>query len=413
VNSDATRPAGMHRLLLLMVLAFVGLTYAHNVARMFAVERNFADFGNYYFYASQLRAGVNVYAMPGDELDLLKRKAGLPVDVPGRPSYSPAFYLALTPLTFLSFWTANAVWFAINQAALLAALWLVYRIVRPDIDDRLTAGTLIGLVFIASQPLLENVGIGQVNTVILLLLAASCCAMRSRRDVLAGIALAVVLAIKPQFGLIFLLFAFRRNWLACASAAVMYTALQAAGAGAYGPGVAEGYWQSMLVHSSNTALVTPPHSLSLKAFFERTFSGGATGGVALAMYVAASIILSVVTFLRTARRRVDASAAFGSVVCLVLIVSPLTLEHHLIVAGLALAAGACRIRWPGWSGALFVLSFACINVRYSLDRFRGFDAGPLALFAFAKLFGVLLLWGLLLRLARRVSRREAVTDGGG
>src|SRR5512137_2761521 len=89
---------------LCFVALFAVLTYCHAVLKILIVEPNFGDFANYYFNATKLNEGVNVYALTDSEETELRDKSGIPVNVCSGPGYAPVIQFLFGLLAKLNFW---------------------------------------------------------------------------------------------------------------------------------------------------------------------------------------------------------------------------------------------------------------------------------------------------------------------
>lgn len=109
------------------------------------------------------------------------------------PAYVALFYAPLSYLPFL-------VSFALYMAVLAAAAVATVRLVRPMLPECRGQGPVLLLLLAACYPLLASILGGQNTALSLLLLAAIWRALHDERDVLAGLAVGLLL-FKPQFGL--------------------------------------------------------------------------------------------------------------------------------------------------------------------------------------------------------------------
>lgn len=391
-------------ILCLLVISFLAATCIHTTARMILLETNLADFAHYYFFSDLLSEGVDIYSLLPDELAQMKTSSTLPVYIAGKPEYSPAFFVAFIPLSHLPFWTAFTVWICANSFALLACVVLLARYIHGTGTSRMVSYALASVLSLASQPLFECLGIGQINIFILLLLLLIHTFMnRKPHEIVAGACLGLILLTKPQFGVLFVLFLLWRNFRLCGYTLLVYVVLQGMAASLCGYAIELSYWSNLL-HSvlsgsvGNVGLNTFNFNLSLNALFARTLHGSPLQLMATPAYIATSTALLIATYVRAAGRTSGASSAgFCLCLCLAFLVSPLTEEHHLLILALPFAATIVKHSQGRLSVALIITAFLLVNVRYSLTRFPMFDSGPLAVFAFGKTFGVGLLWYELLR----------------
>ena len=395
---------------LVAVLCFVALfavfTYCHAVLKILIVEPNFGDFGNYYYNATKLNEGVNVFALSDEEENRLKRESGLPVLPCGGPGYAPVFQFLMGFLAKLDFWSALGVWLLLNHALLVGLLAAVPTLTGKD------PFTLFAAVFFvfASHPFVENIGVGQSNLLILFFLTAAALVMISGRSkALCGSLIASALIIKPQYGLVLLLFLWRRDYRVVASAIACYILLRLAGVMIYGWDVEAAYWSHVLMRST----LFETANISLKGVLDKTLIGMTHGALlSSSAYVAVGCAL-VAASLRAIPRDGsdrDAFAGFAILVSLVILLAPVTYEHYLVLMFIPFIASLGGMDFRKGMGVLFVIAFSLISLRYSLDRFAFFQSGWPVLLASGKTVGVFLAWLVLwlhLRSGREGGPRRA------
>jgi hypothetical protein len=107
-----------------------------------------SDFENYYLAARNLAAGESPFAV-------------------ARYDYPPIIAFVLWPLAQLSYEAARWVWFLVSHGCILGAAVLSWKALG---RDRLAAG-VVALVWSCGGTLQENLALGQVNPVLLLLIA--------------------------------------------------------------------------------------------------------------------------------------------------------------------------------------------------------------------------------------------------
>jgi len=366
---------------------------------MILLERNLADFAHYYYFSDILSEGVDIYSLLPDDLEQMKTDSTLPVHIAGKPEYSPAFFVAFIPLSCLPFWVAFSIWICANFSALLACVVLLARYIHRAGTSRIVSHALASVLILASQPLFECLGIGQINIFILLLLLLIHTFMnRKLYEIVAGACLGLILLTKPQFGTLFVLFLLWRNFRLCGYALLVYVVLQGMATLLCGYFIELSYFQNLLHSALSGSSAVSTFNLSLNALFARTLHASPLGMASTPIYVAVSAALLVVTYVKVVRRSpVASSVGFNLCLCLTFLISPLTEEHHLLILVLPFAAAILYHRPGRLSIMLIVTAFLLVNVRFSLSRFPLFQEGPLALFAFGKTFGMGLLWYELLR----------------
>jgi hypothetical protein len=386
-----------------MVSFFLLFTYIHDVAKMVLVGRNFADFGNYYFFAQQLRQGKNIYGLSPDDLTTLKNSAALPVHISGKAEYAPLFFWLVSPFTALPFWTSNSLWLLLNHLALLACMVLAALLIRKKIVSPMVTFAAIAILLFASNPLLENTALGQINIPILLaLLIIALYNDRDKHPYVPGILLGFLLLLKPQFGLLLLFFVLEKEYALCITALVSYTVFHLLGLIVTSRAIEIAYWHNLFHSIGRVSSVLSPDNFSLKELFTRLFSGVLPAMYVRVCYVTASLAALVTTLYHIKNNRTgEFLLRYASVISLIVLISPLTEEHHLIFTLVPFIALIFYADHAPQDIALLVTTFSLIMVRYSLVTFGYFNTGIFSLFASAKIIGILLLWWLTLRSIRR------------
>ena len=112
-------------------------------------------------------------------------------------------------------------YFLLNHAAFLAALGVLLVVSRPPARraDPLLWGSAVAAMAMTFEPWHDSLRLGQQNGVVFLCLALCLAALLTRRDGLAGVALAAALIGKPSSALLGLYFLFARRWRAVIGAA--------------------------------------------------------------------------------------------------------------------------------------------------------------------------------------------------
>ncbi|HJU29211.1 MAG TPA: glycosyltransferase 87 family protein [Candidatus Binataceae bacterium] len=142
------------------------------------------DYSGYYLAAYAMRHGLDPYRL---DLTALGRSLGLQIGYLIHAADTPSFLAMFEPLTLLSPRPAYWTWMGLNAMAFVAALIML--LWRADGMRRTTLWLLVALA-VLYPPLTFNMGWGQSQPLVLFLLALAMTALESRRDALAGLALA-------------------------------------------------------------------------------------------------------------------------------------------------------------------------------------------------------------------------------
>lgn len=385
--------------LLIIVSSFLVLTYFHSITKMILVEKNFCDFAGYYFYADLLNNDKDIYLLTrdknlGEEHKQLMKESGIPVHIAFGVGYSPLFFYLISFLAKLKFTTANLVWLIANNLLVIAAMML-WIFMRRDRDSYLFFTSII--VMFASQPLLENMGAGQVNVIFLFLFLLVAYLYNEKREYLCGPALAFVLLLKPQWGLISLFFLWKRSYTVVTSTIISYIVFRIFGILLYGFDIEASYWQSLFYQShTQTGDIM---DLSLKGVIDRIFLGLLPEQMKIAsvLHKAVSLALIVLTFKQIPRIKNsnESLLEYAVVISLVAIISPKTLEHHLVPLFIPFVVLLDRLNIGNIRNiVLLTAAFCLVSVGYSLNSFSTFHVGLPTILTAGKIAGVFILWWL-------------------
>ena len=169
------------------------------------------DFQDYLFAAQQLGTGGDPYA------NFVRNHVPWDWSLSSGYLYPPAFAVTLIPLTWISNDLAVRIWLLLIQAAVLASLLIIYRVIgRPSRAELLALVAVLTTFF----PLANTVLAGTMNSLLLLLLTMAWACWQRRRDVAGGmlVGAAAVFKLFPAALLPYL--AWRRHWKLLAAAAV-------------------------------------------------------------------------------------------------------------------------------------------------------------------------------------------------
>jgi Glycosyltransferase family 87 len=161
------------------------------------------DFQDYLLAAHQLAAGGDPYA------SFIRTHVPWDWSLSSGYLYPPAFAAFLIPLTWVSNDLAVRIWLILIQAAVLASLLIVYRVIgRPRRAELLCLVAVLTTFF----PLLSSDLTGTMNAILLLLLTVAWAAWQRRQDVAAGamVGIASVIKLFPLALIPYL--AWRRHW---------------------------------------------------------------------------------------------------------------------------------------------------------------------------------------------------------
>jgi hypothetical protein len=342
-------PAG-RRWLWAGLAAFVCLAAAPGFFRLLRPPREIAvDFFQVWASARNALSGLPVYT---DHEEALERYLGFPRDSGykvyfARSAQTPPAVLLGLPFAWLDYPEATLAWNLMSLAALAATLWLLIR----ELAIPFPAWAVFPVVtlLLVCSPLRQQVGQGQLNLVLLLLITGTWAAERSARPWLAGTLLGVVTGIKLFPGLLFVYFALRRQWrvvMAGTAGFLFFTGLTLA---VLGPESYRSHVEEGLPHLGQ--IRAEWLNASLAGLWSKLFDAGpgfqgrnvemlwqspALARIGTALSCALLLALWAWVVWR-ARSRAQYDQAFGLTLTTMLLVSPITWDHYFLLLLPALA----------------------------------------------------------------------------
>lgn len=200
-----------------------------------------SDFYKFYLSGQRLHDGLSMYWLPpprqikGDachrDTPEEARAAAMPPpnrltlggNVPclGPNLNPPIFMAAMLPLSQLPYGQAWWIWAGFSSMCIVLSAWLLSCAPRPHSLRQHGARTLIlSALLFAFYPTLANFGLGQLGSLLLLLLTLSWVGLRQGQATLSGVWLGWAIALKPFLGLLLVgLFAAKRWRVAFATTA--------------------------------------------------------------------------------------------------------------------------------------------------------------------------------------------------
>jgi hypothetical protein len=340
------------------------------------------DFIQEYLMAHAVASHINPY-LPVSTL--AKHFLGpLPSNTFPHPTpYPPTVGLLSLPLVLLSFSQATVAWLLMEIGCVVASLFLLLKLSgrAPGWFNVI----LCTLILCCWSAFLQEVGTGQIETLLLLVLVAFWAAYQSKRSKLAGALLGFSLALKLITWPIVIFLVLRKKWTVVGSALASAAAFNLAGA------VVLGYQNCLFYYTdvgrSVIALYrSDEFNFSSYALAWKLFSG--TGSrvqlelqapavfnapilASVLSLVLPLIVLSLGMILAIRAQRFACS--FGILVCVAILVNPVAWHHSLVLALIPLAI-AIRYYFerPSTSGLTRVLIYAVVLMFFPYDAFRQF-----------------------------------------
>ena len=325
----------------------------------------------------------------------------------------PTMSLLMVPLAVLDYQPARVVWTVTSLLLVItASLWLM-RV----LNVRGTwAPTFLCFVFLY-QPLHENLILAQMYVLALALVSLAWYGYRQAQDRIVGMALGALLIAKTAGLMVWPLFLVQRHyrilvWGAATMLVVAVGALPVTGSDA---------WVTYLGKASelpsNPLLAVTAYQTQW-SFFRHLFvyTDPRIGAPLVTLPFLGVILpwLGIAVFLGVsalaARRSGRSDLVFAAFVLISLILSPVSVDYHYVIALLPIAILLADLQNVMFSRRGWLLMIGALLIAADLPyRSPRLAEGAWVLFAYPKLYGALLLWGLAITCSLRDAR---ITRGG-
>lgn len=333
------------RPVLIVLLAMIALASIKTSASSLAVpDVYFKDFLQEYLLAKAAVSGVNPY-LPLPELAHRFINPSSEILLQHPTPHPPPVAIISLPLVLLRYEQAAAVWFGFEIICIFIAAFLLLRglSLRQSFLNIVTLGSLA----LCWHPFWEELVLGQINTLLLVLLLAAWIDFRAGRDARGGIWLGLIMALKVMAWPIAILMLCKRRWQAVIAIALTVVGMHLVAMAVIGINHYFDYYQHldevMAFYRYNG------WNISLWSVGYRLFEG--TQGyivtiplffsplTARAVSVALPLLLLVVALV-CAMRAVKFDTAFGILACASLLVNPVAWTHYLTLLTLPIALAA-------------------------------------------------------------------------
>ncbi|MGE3272891.1 MAG: glycosyltransferase family 87 protein [Chloroflexota bacterium] len=320
------------------------------------------DFAQDYIAAEDVLAGRNPFLPQNDRLGELFGVR--PPDKEPAYSFHPPttipFFLPLAPLPYPAAFIA---WDLVQLGCLWLIVDLTARLIGRTVRPIVSAALALGLV--ALWPIRESFVEGQLNIPVTAGIVGCWYALRIRRPGLAGVALALAVALKPLAGLFVLWVLWRRQWRLLVAALATGAMFALAGAGLSG---VQGTLDYVTTAYPMHAALWPGYkdNASPQGFYTRLF--GPTEwrprppyplpGLSRALTLGTWAVAVGILFWQLGRRAPDAdhlNLEFAGLGATMLLVTPIIWPHYyaVLIAPVAVFVSVCSQRhaW-GWLALL-------------------------------------------------------------
>ena len=348
---------------LLLIVALLGASQLWSIFQ--TSPSTWHDFAQDYIAVQEALAGRDPYAAQNDRLGEIFTMPP-PKEGPAYSFHPPTTLVFFLPLAPLEYRTAFIAWGIVNLLALWAIVHLTATCISRPLSPLVSFGSALGLV--AVWPLRENFVEGQLNVPVTAGIVACWYWWRTGRPVLAGVALAAAVALKPLAGLFVLYALWRREWrllFASGAALVAITVVGVAIAGL------DGTWTYVTTAYPSHAALWPGYwdNASPQGLFTRLFGDGAgrnvwrrppypTPHLSTVLTLATWALAVGLLFWRIGRRRPSPDRLnldFAGLGATLLLVTPIIWPHYFVVLVAPIAVFAdvlVRRRAWAWLGVM-------------------------------------------------------------
>jgi hypothetical protein len=261
-------------------------------------------------------------------------------------AHPPTSVLLTFPLAAMDFPKAFLVWNLLSLAALAASAWLISR----QLGLHFSFWSLLVAVplLLLCNPFWHQMIQGQFNLVLLLLLIGTWAADRYDHPWWAGALLGIATALKFFPAFLFLYFLFRRQGRVLAAGAITLAVLILVTGAMLGVDIYRSYFMDVIPQTSTFRTIWP--NLSLSGLWWKLFDPQKRWPLVLiepgvqskllplvAVGVSALVIVAILArFVSQARSRNACDLGFGLSIIGMLLVSPITWDHYLLLLALPL-----------------------------------------------------------------------------
>jgi hypothetical protein len=276
--------------------------------------------------------------------------------------YFPAFAVAMMPFALMPLATAKAVWFTLSMAALMLLLPLSTTL--PQRRKSIALLIVVGVVGLGKY-YVEDLVLGQINTLVALVAVGMVLAIQGGREALAGSLAALAIVLKP-YALILVPWVIARQHLrAIAALAIGLIAACALPVIRYGVdgtiALHRDWWLTVTATTGGVLLHTDNVSLA-SLWAKRLGAGPAATALAAASSVALLAGAAVVFLRRKGVAKPDGLEA-GLLLAITPLISPQGWDYTLVLATLAITYVVNDIdRLPALLRALTIVAIVCIGV---------------------------------------------------
>ncbi len=272
--------------------------------------------------------------------------------------YPPLLAMLWTPLAKMPLEIAHAIWQSVSLMALGASALLCIRLANPETPTTRAATVIAAFLVPLGHPFYSAAQHGSLSVVLSFLLILFFERMHRGKEITAGIVLAIACGLKGLPALLLVYLAVKRRFRALVVALIAGGVLLAASVSIVGLDLHLRFVVEVMsqigyaVHSDlGFDPAYHPANQSLNGFLSNLFDCGGNWGCSLAVVAICAAFALPTLWLVSKRREIDGAEA-SALVFMLLLVSPITWLHHMVLLLLPatvftakVVSGSWRPRW--------------------------------------------------------------------
>jgi len=389
------------KIIYVCIIALFLFRFVHQNLK-FLLESKFIDLGYHYFYSTMVRLGLDLF----DPDMIEKAKLLNPMRIAGGQAvYSPSYFVFFQPLTYIPFSLLSTLWLILSVTLVFISIATFLR--YSNWNRSLLMVTFICILVFTYQPLYEDLGLGQNNSLLLILSVGLWLGFKKNIPWLSGLSIALMSFIKIQFGVLFLftfLLGERRAFL---YAFVFLLILFFAGMPQLGFEHYQKYFFALKNHTSKVAIDL--NNLSLNAQWQRLLGNDKNQATITYFITSLIIFISVLLWSYRYKDKIPNENLIIVAIVMIPILSPNTEPHHLVVILLPLVFASVNVEhMKVGSKILFAISVVLIVSRYSWNRYALSSSLIFTIFLSLKIVGVLMLLIVLMKLGSEIKKNSKI-----
>lgn len=397
-----------------IVLLFSFLNYAHDALKM-SLDSYFSDFGNFYYFSSLMANNCNIYQLDLEKVEQLSKDGGFRQEFFEEAVHTPFAHFVLLPFTLLKQRLAALLWFLLDNILFLISIGLLIILIKDRFVLDIPTLTVLFITF-TFQPLREALCMGNFYITILFFLVSSLWCLKKDEPVLAGILLAFAAMLKLQFGLLLLFFLWKRKYSVFLSALVTIIVFNIFMIISTGPNLHLSYLEKLRTILIRGKFTAADNNFSIDAFLCRLFNVTRNDVKFNLMFIGTKtfvFFMCLFTAYITKEKRKSTDPIFwleyALIIVLISIISPVVHEPYYVLLYIPIILFWYKMeifepKQKIW--IFFILSYLLIGLGYSLIRFPIFQKGILSLLYNGKLYGVVILYLLGVKIIKKIKQQE-------